>query len=274
MTADGSAINLPGVARAIALAALTTGLLVALASTGSAQTLGGGSGPIEIEAEDGIEWLRDEQLYHARGNAVATQGDLTVRADLLTAHYKDAEGGGDQVIYRLDAIQNVIITSGETEASGDKAVYHIERRVAVLVGEDLQMITDRGTITAEESLEYWQDKSIAVARGDATIIQQDRRLRAGVLTAFVNRNAASGKSEVTRIDATGGVHISTPSDIVRGREGVYDVAKEQITLCGNVKITRGGNQLNGECATVDMRTGRSRMDGGKDKVKALILSTE
>lgn len=249
-------------------------LLLASANAGTAraQSLSGGEKPIEIEADDGIEWLREEQLYNARGNAVAKQGDFTVRADLLTAHYKSGADDGKQKIYRLDAVQNVIVTSGANEASGDKAVYHLEKKVAVLVGENLQLVTDRGTITADESLEYWQARSVAVARGNAMIIQNDRRLRAGVLTAFVEKDSRTGKSQVTRIDATGGVHISTPTDIVRGREGVYDVLKEQITLCGDVKITRDKNQLNGNCATVDMKTGRSRLDGGKSKVKGLILT--
>ncbi len=256
-----------GLAALCAVALMTLGLT----DTVNAQSLSDGDKPIEIEADDGIEWLREEQLYNARGNATATQGDFTVRADLLTAHYKST--GGSQKIYRLDAVQNVVITSGINEASGDKAVYHMEKQVAVLVGENLQLVTGQGTITAEESLEYWQGRSLAVARGNATIIQDDRRLRAGVLTAFVEKDAKTGSSTVTRIDATGGVHISTPTDIVRGREGVYDVASEQITLCGDVKITRDKNQLNGNCATVDMKTGRSRLEGGKNKVKGLILQT-
>jgi len=34
--------------------------------------------PLEINAEDGIEWRRNEQLYIARGNAEAIRGELTV----------------------------------------------------------------------------------------------------------------------------------------------------------------------------------------------------
>jgi lipopolysaccharide export system protein LptA len=34
----------------------------------------GGSQPIEISADNGIEWNRDAKTYTARGNAVATQG--------------------------------------------------------------------------------------------------------------------------------------------------------------------------------------------------------
>ena len=32
--------------------------------------------PIEINADQGIEWLSEEKVYLARGNANATQGEL------------------------------------------------------------------------------------------------------------------------------------------------------------------------------------------------------
>lgn len=234
-----------------------------------------GEGGIEIEADDGIEWIRDQQQYRAYGNATAKRGGVTVVADTLIAHYR--EDDGKQIVYRLDAEGSVVLVSNQSEASGDKAVYHLDRKVAVLVGQDLQLVTDRGTITAEESLEYWEERSIAVARGNALVIQQDRRLKAGVLTAFIEPGDenSDGKTRVTRIDATGGVHISTPTDIVTGDEGVYMVAEERVTLCGGVKITRDQNQLNGDCAVVDMRTGRSTLQGKSgEKVQGLILRTE
>lgn len=231
-------------------------------------------GAIEIEADDGIEWIRDLQQYRAYGNATARRGGVTVVADTLTAFYREEDGR--QVIYRLDADDNVVITSDSSEASGDQAVYHLDEQVVVLVGEDLQIITDRGTITAEDSLEYWEERRIAVARGNAFVIQNDRRLQAGVLTAFIDEAEEGEQARVRRIDATGGVHISTPTDIVTGREGVYMVAEERVTLCGDVKITRDGNQLNGECAVVDMLTGRSTLQAGGDgqRVQGLILPTE
>jgi len=231
------------------------------------------AGALEIEADDGIEWIRDLQQYRAYGNATARRDGVTVVADTLIAYYREEDGR--QIIYRLDADQNVVITSDTSEASGDQAVYHLDEQVVVLVGEDLQIVTDRGTITAEESLEYWEERRIAVARGNALVIQNDRRLQAGVLTAFIEDPESGAQAQVRRIDATGGVHISTPTDIVTGEEGVYITAEERVTLCGGVKITRGENQLNGECAVVDMLSGRSTLQAGEGgRVQGLILPTE
>ena len=77
-----------------------------------------------------------------------------------------------------------------------------------------------------------------------------------------------------RIDAIGNVHVSTGEEIILGREGVYEVDREIATICGNVRITRGDNQLNADCAEVEMDTGRSRLLGGGSRLKALVLPTE
>ena len=65
-----------------------------------------------------------------------------------------------------------------------------------------------------------------------------------------------------QIDAIKNVVISTPNEIVRASEGVYDVQSGIATLTGSVKITRGQNQLNGESAVVNLNTGVSRLYGG------------
>ena len=88
-----------------------------------------------------------------------------------------------------------------------------------------------------------------------TLTSDEARQKSGL-----NPETVQGQS--VRIDATGGVHVSTPTDIVTGNEGVYMVDEEKATVCGNVKITRDTNQLNGECAVVNMKTGRSTLQGG------------
>ena len=57
---------------------------------GSASTPGAPTpGHIEVTADKSLEWYQDQRLYVARGNAKAIRGDMTVTADLLTAHERD-----------------------------------------------------------------------------------------------------------------------------------------------------------------------------------------
>lgn len=222
------------------------------------------SEPVTVDAEDGIEWVSDQKMYIARGNAKATRGSLSVSGDTLTALYR--EGEGDQTeIYRLEALGRVVIASPNRTAYGERAVYDLDQSVAVVLGGKPRMVTAEQTITASESLEYWEKRRIAVARGDAVAIQGSRKIRADALTAFFEAKP-DGSLEVVRMDAVGNVVITTPQEVARGTEGVYNVKKGIATLSGDVRITRGDTQLNGSVAEVNFKTGISRLlSSGKSK---------
>ncbi len=259
----------------IAAAALLCPLF--LGAPAAAQGLKGlqsGNQPLEINAEDGIEWRRDEQLYIARGNAEAIRGELRVYADVMTAHYSKNQDG-DTNIDRIDVEGNVRITSPTVTVYGDRGAYDVPNGVLVLVGDNLRLIGKTDTITARDSLEYWELKNMAVARGDAMAVREDKRIQADVLSAHFA--ADSGDEMVlTRIDAFGNVRIATATEFARGDRGVYYVDREFATLSGAVKITREENQMNGEYAEVDMKSGVSRLLAGapgsttKTRVQGLI----
>jgi lipopolysaccharide export system protein LptA len=229
--------------------------------------IGGGDSPVEIDAQNGIEWQRDTKAYIARGDAHARRNGVEIRADTLTAFYRDGPDGKGQEIYRIDADGKVQIHSASERAYGDKGVYHVEQAVLVLIGKNLKLETQSAVITARDTLEYWDKKHLAVARGDAIVNSQKGRLRADILTAHI---AQDGKRDLKQIDAFGHVLVSTGTEIARGEEGVYNPRTGLATLCGNVKITRGKNQLNGRCAEVNLVTGISRLVGGGGRVKGLI----
>ncbi len=238
-----------------------------------AQSLGfsrGGDGPIQIEADDGIEWQRANQLYVARGNARAQQGTVTVEADELIAFYRP-NAAGENEIFRIDANGNVHILSDDEVARSDKAVYDIDNGVLVMTGDQIQLDTAQDTIVARDSMEYYETRQLAVARGDALAIRGDRRVRADMLTAHFGEGGQ--QAEMERIEALGNVLVSTPTDIVRAEKGEYDPARGIATVTGNVKITRGDTQLNGERAEVNLETGESRLlsSPSGERVRGLFL---
>jgi lipopolysaccharide export system protein LptA len=237
---------------------LIAALSIAVVSPASAQLkVDGNSDPVTVEADNGIEWVSDQKMYIARGNAKATRGEISVAGETLTALYRETEASETE-IYRLEALGGVIIASPERTAYGDRAVYDLDQAVAVVLGKSPRMVTAEQTITASESLEYWEKRRIAVARGDAVASQGDREIRADALTAFFEPKR-DGTLEVVRMDAVGGVVITTPREVARGDEGVYNVRKGIATLSGDVKITRGETQLNGSLAEVNFNTGISRL---------------
>ena len=142
--------------------------------------------------------------------------------------------------------------------TGDNAVYDVDSATLVVTGTGLKIVTPRDTITARDSLEWYDQKQLGVARGDAVAIQGDRRVRADVLTALVSKEG-DGQSRIRRIDASGNVLVSSPGQIARGDAGVYDLDTGIVTLTGHVRLTRGQSELRGRYAVVDLNTNVSRL---------------
>jgi lipopolysaccharide export system protein LptA len=276
---------------AVVLALVAAALLPR--SPAQAQLLGGDPGqPIEIQADSGIEWRQDEQLYIARGHAVAKRGPSEVHADTLIAHYRpikpgstSASGGnslgGNTEIYRVDAEGNVTINRDNQNVVGDRAVYDVDQAIAVITGQGLKLTTASDTVTARDSLEWYDQKQIAVARGDAIAIRNGRTVRGDVLTAYMDKTAPAAKpapvkpaavkpaaaggakptedSKINRVDAQGHVVVTNAVETGRGDYAVYNAVKGISTLIGNVVITRGKDVMRGQAAVMDMNKNVSRI---------------
>jgi lipopolysaccharide export system protein LptA len=239
--------------------------------------LGGDSRkPMTIEADQGIEWQQTNHVYIARGHATAKRGNGTVTADTLTAHYRPAakaQAGSQQSdtgktdvlnsgsqIYLVEADGHVEL-SGETQhAFGDHGVYDIDAGTMVLTGKNLRLETKQDTVTARDSLEWHDKEQLAVARGDALAIRDQKRIRANVMTAEVARDD-KGAQHIRRIDAEGDVIVNSQDQTGRGDSGVYNVDTGITTLIGHVKLNRGENELRGQYAVVDMNKSIYRLLG-------------
>ena len=271
----------PGFALVIAFVGLA--FTTAGSTITHAQSLGFGRNngdPLQIEASEGIEWQRNEQVYIARGDAKAIQGGVIVEADELIAHYRANAAGSDE-IYQINANGNVRIRSDTEEATSDKAVYDVVKGILIMTGKQVRLVTAQDTITASESLEYYEDRQLAIARGDALAVREDRRVRADELRAHFNaEEGLTRSSTVERIEAIGNVHLSTATDIVTAERGDYQLSTGLATVTGDVQITRGETQLNGDRAEVNLNTGHSRLltspaGPGKpaSRVRGILLPT-
>ncbi|ARJ66921.1 hypothetical protein WV31_15180 [Magnetospirillum sp. ME-1] len=237
-----------------------------------------GDQQIQVYADNGIEWHSEELRVIARGNAHAIRGNMTVDADVLTAHYRKGPKGDE--IWRLDADGNVVIRSPNDTATGHKAIYDLDKSIFVLKGAPAKLVTPTDTFTATDSLEYWELKKMAVLRGDAVATQQgEKTLKGDVLTAhFKDKSATAPKAgakpaqpgqssggdgnglELQRADAYGHVVIQSKTETVTGERGDYDAETGIATVTGSVKISReGGNQLEGGWAHVNLNTGVSKL---------------
>lgn len=261
--------------------------------------------PLEVYADQGLELSQDAKTVIGRGNAKAIRGRVTVTADLLVAHYRDRAGttasatasaahangapavhpeagpmaqtGGNSEIWRVEATGHVTIASPSQTAFGDHADYNIDDAVVVLTGNNLRLVTPTDTVTATDSLEFWERSHQAVARGKAVALRGEKRIQADVLVADFAKNSQQ-KMEIRRARGYDGVVLTTPHEVVTGDRADYLLETGIVTITGSVKMTRDDNQLDGGYAVVNLNTGVSRLfpvapggRGTEKQVKGLFI---
>lgn len=247
----------------VLLLAVLLAAVPASAQQATTTATGSGGRQLEVMADNGIEWQKDKKIYVARGNAQVRRGNFSVRAATLTAHYREKADGKSE-IYRIDAVGGVVLKNGDDVARGDRGVYDVDRKVLTLNGEDLSYVSGATTITARDSLEYWEVQRTAVARGNAVAVREDDTVKADMLVGYFEDrprpdNPSRTRRELARVDAIGNVEITNKDNTARSARATYDTATKQAELTGGVQVTRGADRINGERAEINMQTGVYRM---------------
>ncbi len=229
----------------------------------------------------------------------AAPGAAPAKAGAPTVPGAPDETGNNEV-YRLEAEGNVRIFTPTDQAFADHAVYDIDQAVLVLTGHDLHIITPQQTMAARDVMEYWSQKHMAVGRGHAVVNTNDgRRVSADVLVGYttdpnappaapIQKVAATvpakpnadpllngGGGKLQRVDAFGHVEVRTQAEIFHADKGVYVPDSGIARLAGNVHLTRGQNQLNGDEAVINLKTGVSTMERHPgSRVEGLVMPND
>jgi lipopolysaccharide export system protein LptA len=127
---------MPPLLRPLTFFALAAGgalLIVSPAPQADAQTLRGHNtaAPVEFSA-DRIEVQDRADRVVVTGNVQVTQAGLNLSAARLTVAYHDTNG---IEIDRLDASGGVVVTRGNERASGDVAIYDLNRKLITMLGK-------------------------------------------------------------------------------------------------------------------------------------------
>lgn len=130
-----------------------------------------------------------------------------------------------------------------------------------------------------ESLEVGEEGESRISRfeGDVVARQGDTLIKADSLTIYSPAAEGGddanvlGQGSFTRIVADGSVSFTSPTQTATGNRGEVDMIARTVTLSGNVVFSTGGTVLTGERLTVNMDTGRARMEQpGNGRIRALI----
>jgi lipopolysaccharide export system protein LptA len=201
----------------------------------------------------------------------------------------------DRAIYDLD--QSVLVMTGhdlrlvtpnDVLTAKQDLEYWSAKHMAVARGDAVVVTRDARRISADVLVAYTTPAAPAAAASPAGPSASGTsatgatatgakatgvpvaRSGAGAATSTDDPLAATGK--LRKVEAFGHVVLRTPTDIVTGDRAVYVPATGMARLQGNVRITRGNNQLAGQAADVNLKTGvATLLSGRRARVQGLIV---
>ncbi len=185
---------------------------------------------------------------------------------------------GDRAIYDIDQAVMVLtgsdlwLTTQDSRITArDSLEYWTPRRMAVARGAAVVTTEDGRRIQGDTIVGYFLENVPEPAPRGAAGRAAAPPARALAPTPGSQSASLAGAtqpgpagvpgagSKLDRVEAFGNIEIRTTTETVRGDRAVYSPVTGLARVLGNVRITRGENQLNGQEALVDLRANTARL---------------
>jgi len=132
------------------------------------------------------------------------------------------------------------------------------------------------------TLEVRDKDKVATFSGNVRVVQGDTGLRCNSLLVFYEQGnedgdkgnkgkpmqaatpGPGGEQKIKKLEARGGVVVTQKEQTATGDLGLFDMRANTVTLTGNVVMTQGQNVLRGDRLVVDLTSGVSRVESGKN----------
>ena len=141
------------------------------------------------------------------------------------------------------------------------------QQASALKGHDTTQTLD---FSADES-KLKQKKGQIFLSGSVKITQGNLVFAADQIVLLYNMEEGFDNPSVQRLDATGGVKLTSPSETVTSEWAVYDVEKRIVTLGGVVAYESKDASIKGDRLELNLLTGLVKLDGqtqdGEQRVK-------
>ncbi len=113
---------------------------------------------------------------------------------------------------------------------------------------------------AADRIEIQDRADRAIFSGNVRVNQAGLALSAARLTVAYAKGGGSNVS-IERLDATGGVTVTSATETASGDVAIYDLPRRLITMVGGVTLQQGQNRVNGGRLVIDLNSGRAVVDG-------------
>ena len=213
----------------------------------------------KVEADKSIEYFEKQKIYVASGNAKASKGNFSVKADNITAFMGKIKNSD---ITYIEATGNVIIIDQDTIAKSDFARYNFKDKIIILKGNTQSIEAKSFKLQSKKIISFDDIKKIATSEGDVKLVLS------GPVSIFSKRiNAKFDKINNNLISASaqGNVKIETKSETITCNSAKYNNKTNLISLEGNVIIKRDKSILTGEKGYMNLNTRKSKIESSKSK---------
>ncbi|HWV53236.1 LptA/OstA family protein [Pseudorhodoplanes sp.] len=130
------------------------------------------------------------------------------------------------------------------------------------------------------SLEVRDKDKMAVFTGNVVVTQGDTVMKCKELRVYYDQDESKdgaktastmkaakpgpgGRQSIRRLEARGGVLVTTKDQTATGATGIFEMKTNTVTLSGGVVISQGNNVLRGERLVVDLTTNFAKVEGGR-----------
>ncbi|ORE92828.1 lipopolysaccharide transport periplasmic protein LptA [Aurantimonas sp. 22II-16-19i] len=142
----------------------------------------------------------------------------------------------------------------------------------------LQLRGDQPIAIEANQLDVDDRNTVATFTGNVSVKQGDVQLSSGKLIVYYRRDGSSGNgtgnaepasapgtlpggsSQIERLEATNNVYVKSADQVATANQADFEMAKQLVTLTGNVVLTQGENVAEGCRLTISMDTGVARLE--------------
>ena len=135
-----------------------------------------------------------------------------------------------------------------------------QQGVQISFGQSLRLEGSSLEVTADQ-LSVDQTTGATEFTGNVLAVQGEMRITAQALRLEYAVGSRDGTQRISRLVASGGVTMATPTEALESREAVYSLDAQTLEMTGEVMLVQGTNVLSGERFIADLGAGTGRMIG-------------